>query len=95
VRIFEPIDAAHVYVEGGVDDQLIFEHLKNLHPEYLAQKPLPRVVVNRLSEWPDAIEPFVVSHIRQAQNVNLATAKHKAERTKANGKMFYIVYLMR
>jgi hypothetical protein len=95
VRIFEPIDAAHVYVEGGVDDRLIFEELKSLHPEYLAQQPLPRVLVNRLSEWPDAIEPFVVSHLRQTQNVNLATAKHKAQRVKTHGKMFYIVYLMR
>jgi hypothetical protein len=95
VRIFEPIDAAHVFVEEGVDDRFVFEELQRLHPEYLAQTPLPRVQVYPLSDCPDAIEPFVVSHLRQNQIVNLTTAKHKVERVKADGKMFYIVYLMR
>lgn len=95
VRIFEPIDAAHIFVEEGVNDQLVFEELNRLHPDYLAQQPLPRVLVHRLSEWPDSIQPFAAKYLRQMQNVNLATAKHRAQASEAHGKLFYFVYLIR
>jgi hypothetical protein len=93
--IFDPILAAHVFVEAGVDDQLIFQLLKKLHPEYLSQRPLPEVQVWRLDKWPEAIEPFATSYLRENQNVDLAITKHKAERATAEGKMFYMVYLVR
>jgi hypothetical protein len=95
VRIFDPIDVAHVFVEAGVDDQLVFKVLQELHPEYIAQKPLPKVLVYRLSEWPEAVETFAADYLSKHRTVDLARAKHKAERAEAHGKRCYMVYLVR